>query len=60
MIRQYSRKYLCPICKKEGRLIRLYSEMLEDGKRGLFCDKHGFQQYCNCSPSELELIIVED
>ena len=61
MIRLFSKKYFCPVCRnKEGKLIRLYSEILEDGRRGLFCSEHGFQQYCNCSPSELEPLIVPD
>lgn len=62
MIRQYSKKYFCNRCRKEtGVLGKLYSEPVEgSNERGLFCEKHGFQQYCNCSPSELVLEIVPD
>lgn len=61
MIRMYSRKYFCPVCqRKTGTLQRLYSEKNEDGERVLKCKYHGFQQYCNCSPSELEMIIEPD
>lgn len=61
MIRYYSRKYFCPVCKQEkNKLVRLYSEKNEHGEKTLNCKYHGFQQYCNCSPSELELVIEDD
>lgn len=61
MIRMYSKKYFCPRCRENfGELRRLYGEIMEDGSRGLFCDRHGYQQKCNCSPSEMEMVIVPD
>lgn len=60
-IRMYSRKYFCPVCNQTGRgLTRLYSEMNEEGEKTLNCKVHGFQQFCNCSPSELEMVIEDD
>jgi len=61
MIRMYSRKYFCPRCQEKYHIMRrLYSEKNERGERILVCKEHGFQQYCNCSPSELEVVVEDD
>lgn len=38
----------------------LFSHIDENGLKTLNCDKHGYRQVCNCSPSDFVMRIVEE
>lgn len=61
MIRMVSTKYFCGRCKQQfGTITSLYSDKDEKGEKTLNCPIHGFQQYCNCSPSDFKLVVIPD
>lgn len=55
-----SKKYFCPTCKQEGKISSLYSDVNDKGEKILCCEIHGYQQHCNCSPSDFTIVIVPD
>lgn len=61
IVRMYSTKYFCKLClKNDDKVTMLFSEIGENGERKLMCEKHGFQQLCNCSPNDFVMKIIED